>query len=167
MIAVEIDIVDSWQGDTKWEELTQEAVNAAAAQTPYAPLASCTLQCSVSIILTDDDEVHALNRKYRQKDRPTNVLSFPMMDTPQLSALTSRSGGQAMLGDIAVAYGTCAKEAAEKGIALAQHSAHLIVHGMLHLLGYDHIEDAQADAMEALEIKALASMGLPNPYTAG
>lgn len=164
MIALDIDIIDIWQDETDWEKLAGRAIHAAAAQTPYAALASCPMQCGISIILSDDETLHMLNRQYRQKDRPTNVLSFPMADAGQIAEITRAPEGEAMLGDMAIAREICAKEAQDKAISVEQHAAHLIVHGTLHLLGYDHIDDTEADAMEALEIKALASMGLPNPY---
>ncbi len=119
---------------------------------------------SASLLFTSDADVHSLNREWRGKDKPTNVLSFPMLERGDLLALASE-GSPELLGDIALAYETCAREAAEKGIALEAHAAHLIVHGLLHLAGYDHeISPEDAAEMEALEIKALASMGIGNPY---
>ena len=120
--------------------------------------------CEIGIACVDNAESHQLNLEYRGKDKPTNVLSFPMMTREELLALKP-DGGPEMLGDIALARETCVAEAAEKGITLEQHAAHLIVHGLLHLAGHDHVDsDAQAEAMEALEIKALAQMGIADPY---
>jgi probable rRNA maturation factor len=121
---------------------------------------------SASLLLTSDAEVHALNREWRQRDRPTNVLSFPMLVREDLLALPAE-GPPELLGDVALAFETCAREAADKGIALDHHAAHLIVHGLLHLAGHDHeLGEAEAEAMEALETKALALMGIADPYGA-
>ncbi len=149
-----------WPIPLDWEEL---ATRAAAALAQFAPeLANPRL--SVSILFADDAEVQALNREWRGKDKPTNVLSFPMLERAELIALSS-DGPPELLGDIALALETCTREAAEKGISLEAHAAHLIIHGLLHLAGHDH-ETTQQDAaaMEALEIKALACMGLADPY---
>ena len=112
--------------------------------------------------------MHALNREWREKDKPTNVLSFPMLDDDEIDALLdgTYNAPEIMLGDIILAYETCAAEAEEKQISVANHATHLVIHGMLHLLGHDHVGDEEAEAMEALEVKALASMGLHNPYDA-
>lgn len=119
---------------------------------------------SVSLLFAEDAEVHALNREWRGKDKPTNVLSFPMLDRVELLALAP-DGPPELLGDVALALETCAREAAEKGIALEHHAAHLIVHGLLHLAGYDHeTGPADAAAMEAIEIKTLALLGIADPY---
>lgn len=138
-------------------------MRAAEATTQTAPeLANPRL--SASLLFTSDAEVHALNREWRGKDKPTNVLSFPMLDREDLLAL-GPDGPPELLGDIALAYQTCAREAADKGVPLEHHAAHLIVHGLLHLAGHDHETSPEdAAAMEALEIKALALMGIPDPY---
>jgi probable rRNA maturation factor len=107
----------------------------------------------VSILLTDDAAVRELNARFRGKDAATNVLSFPAPRNPELH-----------LGDIALAFGVCAREAAGQGKPLASHLQHLTVHGVLHLLGYDHIGDDEAEAMEGLERVVLAKLGVPDPY---
>jgi probable rRNA maturation factor len=110
------------------------------------------------------NRIEADSRQWREKDKPTNVLSFPMLDRDELLDL-AREGVPELLGDISLAHETCAREAGEKGVPLEAHAAHLVVHGMLHLAGLDHeISPEDATAMEALEIKALALMGLADPY---
>jgi len=159
-VTLDIEIED-WPGPTDWAGVAERARAAAEAVAPE--LANPRL--SASVLFTSDDEVHALNREWRAKDRPTNVLSFPMLSRTDLLALAD-DGGPELLGDIALARETCAREAGEKAIAVDAHAAHLIVHGLLHLAGHDHVADAEAEAMEALEIKALATMGIGNPYGA-
>jgi probable rRNA maturation factor len=110
----------------------------------------------VTLLLTDDQAIRDLNRRFRQQDRPTNVLSFPAPQNPER-----------FLGDIALAFGVCAREAQDQGKPLAHHLQHLVAHGVLHLLGYDHETDAQAEEMEGLERAVLAGLGIPDPYLAG
>jgi probable rRNA maturation factor len=107
----------------------------------------------IVILLADDDSVQVLNRDFRQKDYATNVLSFPSPPNPE---------GQ--IGDIVLAFGVCAREAAEQRKPLAHHLQHLVAHGVLHLLGYDHQDDAEAQAMEAFEREILAGLDIPDPY---
>lgn len=156
---LEIDLEQPWSGDDL-VPLAERAANAAAKVAPE--LGNPRLQ--VSLLFTSDEEIHALNREWRDRDKPTNVLSFPMLERADLLGLPAE-GPPEMLGDIALAHGTCAREADEKGVSLQDHAAHLIIHGMLHLAGHDHVHsEEQADAMEALEIDALAIMGIDNPY---
>ncbi|MCQ8183853.1 rRNA maturation RNase YbeY [Parvularcula maris] len=112
----------------------------------------------VSVLLTTDEEVRALNRDFRGKDKPTNVLSFPAEPLPGLPEEAQP------LGDLALALETCLREAEEKAISPENHTAHLLVHGLLHLLGYDHLEDEEAEAMEAAERRILARLGIADPY---
>lgn len=157
---LDIDIEDWPAGD--WDALALRAAGAAGEGEPL--LAHPRLIASV--LFTSDAEVHMLNREWRQRDKPTNVLSFPMLEREELAELGAQ-GPPEMLGDIALAYQTCAREAAEKGVSLADHATHLIVHGLLHLAGHDHVEsDAQAEAMEALETRILAKLGIADPYGA-
>ena len=157
---MQIDLeIDGWP-DGDWEALASRAGAATAALEPI--LSNGRL--AVSLLFTTDEEIHALNRKWRGKDRPTNVLSFPMSARDELEALAT-NGPPALLGDVALAFQTCAREAAAKGIALDDHAAHLIVHGLLHLAGHDHeTSDADAEAMEALETSILAKLGIADPY---
>ncbi|MGA0606070.1 rRNA maturation RNase YbeY [Phenylobacterium sp. VNQ135] len=109
----------------------------------------------VSLLLTDDATVQALNARFRDQDKPTNVLSFPAPPNPEKH-----------LGDVALAFGVCAREAVEQGKPLADHLQHLVVHGVLHLLGYDHMSEDEAEAMEGLERVILAGLGISDPYAA-
>ncbi len=155
---VEVDCGSAWPaGD--WDSLGQQSVDAAMAQAGIE-----IANAEISIRLTDDTEVHALNRDYRGKDKPTNVLSFPQYAPEEIAGLATSTDPEILLGDIVLARETCTHEATEKGIPLTDHAAHLLIHGTLHLLGHDHMEDVAAEAMEALEVKALASMGIANPY---
>ena len=165
MTQLEIEIAAPWTDDndpdgSTWEALAARALDAICVLVPQ--LANPRL--SASLLFTDDGEVQALNREWRGKDRPTNVLSFPMLSGTELAVLPA-AGPPELLGDIALAFETCTREAAEKGVPLADHAAHLVIHGLLHLAGHDHeTSPADAAAMEALEIKALAQMGIGNPY---
>jgi probable rRNA maturation factor len=151
-ILVESDVSEDWDSKTDWPSLAERAVLAAVAHSDFPALADT----EVSVKFTSDEEVRGLNAAWRGKDKATNVLSFPMAEEPE---------GAPMLGDIVLAYGVCAREAAEKDVAVETHATHLVVHGTLHLLGYDHeTGDADAEAMEEIERKALASLGIADPY---
>ncbi|MEN9717295.1 MAG: rRNA maturation RNase YbeY [Pseudomonadota bacterium] len=157
---LDIAIEAAWPASHDWADLAEQAAQAAATVAPE--LANPRL--SASLLFADDAEVHVLNREWRAKDKPTNVLSFPMLDRADLLDLAA-AGPPELLGDIALALETCAREAQEKGIPLDHHAVHLIIHGLLHLAGLDHeLSAADARAMEALEIKALALMGIADPY---
>jgi probable rRNA maturation factor len=110
----------------------------------------------VVVLLTDDATVRELNARFRDQDKPTNVLSFPAAENPE-----------GHLGDIALGYGVCAREAGEQHKGLAAHLQHLVAHGVLHLLGYDHMSDDEAAEMEGLERVVLAGLGVADPYAAG
>ena len=141
---------DPWP-DVDWDMISQGAVTAALVASPQAALADTAASIEIAIRLTSDDEVHTLNRQYRQQDKPTNVLSFPMVQPDLIDALANTDDGEVLLGDIVLAHETCGREAAERNVELEDHAAHLIVHGVLHLLGYDHMTDSEAEAMEAIE----------------
>lgn len=148
--------------DPRWETavadleaLVIRAVEAGIAAAPEPPADAV----EVSVLLADDATVQALNRTWRAKDKPTNVLSFPAAPQPR------HDGAAVPLGDLVLAYDTLVRESGEQSKPLGHHLAHLLVHGTLHLLGQDHeTGEAEADAMEALEIAALAGLGIPNPY---
>jgi len=134
-----------------------EALARRAAEAAVAVADAADEDFEVGMMLTDDAGIRTLNRQWRGKDKPTNVLSFPAPEQPGLE-------GPRHLGDLALAYETLVREAEEESKPLAHHFAHLVVHGVLHLLGYDHEVEEEADAMEALEIEALATLGIADPY---
>lgn len=164
MLDVAVQSGSGWGNVEDWEALAERAVTAALQISPYGEWIGRNLAIEVAVRLTDDDEVQTLNGQYRGKDMPTNVLSFPMVQPDLLEGLANTDDGEVLLGDLVLARETCQREAADKGISVADHATHLIVHGTFHLLGYDHIEDAEAEAMEALETAALASIGIADPY---
>ena len=164
MLDVALSREDPWP-EAEWGALAVRAVRAAIARSPVASWIALPTMIEVSVRLTGDDDVRTLNRQYRDKDRPTNVLSFPMIQRDLLDTVTQNSDdGEVLLGDIVLAHGVCTAEAADKGIALSDHVAHLLVHGTLHLLGHDHDDEAEAVTMEALERDALATLGIADPY---
>jgi probable rRNA maturation factor len=146
---------DRWTAalDGRPDDVVAEAVAAAARMAD----AAIDPGSEVSVVLTDDERIRLLNRDHRGKDRPTNVLSFPQ-DDPD-----SDSYGP-LLGDIVVAYETVAREAVDAGLPFRHHLTHMIVHGFLHLVGYDHQDDDEAEEMERLETAILAALGIPYPY---
>lgn len=164
MIEVAVDIGAGWGTVTDWSKLADEAVRAALILTPHGELTTLDVAVELSVKLSDDAEVQTLNAAYRGKDKPTNVLSFPMVDSDLIETLANTDDGEVLLGDIILAHETCAREANERGISLSDHATHLIVHGTLHLVGYDHEEDMAATTMEIIETRALESLGLADPY---
>jgi probable rRNA maturation factor len=146
-VAIEVEVEDP-----AWAEAlpNAEALTLAAAKAALGPLAA---DRDVVNLLTDDDAVRELNARFRHKDTPTNVLAFP-----------APAAGAGHLGDLALAFGVCAREAGEQGKPIAHHLQHLVAHGTLHLLGYDHQADDEAEAMEAEERRILQGLGVPDPY---
>ena len=145
---------DAWAEGLVSDAALELAARAAFAQaTPKAPRAY-----EIAILLTDDAEMQELNQTWRGKDAPTNVLSFSAGDG---------AGEDGAVGDVVIAYETTQREAEETGITLSDHTGHLVVHGVLHLLGFDHLNDVEAEKMEDLERKALASLGIADPYERG
>jgi probable rRNA maturation factor len=163
MLEIAIEADEDWDSRSSWEELARKAVEAAVAESAFPQLATGERPAEVSIMLTSDERIRALNAEWRRQDKPTNVLSFPMAAGDDLRA-TEASDRELLLGDIVLARGVCEAEAAEKGLSVEQHASHLIVHGTLHLLGYDHHDDDEAGDMEAREVRALARLGIANPY---
>ena len=147
MIEVEV-ADDGWTRDLR----DVEALARKAAETA---LDGAGQAGDVVILLTGDEEVRDLNARFRGKDTPTNVLSFPAPPNPENH-----------LGDLALALGVMVREAAEQGKPLAHHLQHLVIHGVLHLIGYDHLTDGDAERMESLERQLLAGLGVPDPYAA-
>lgn len=158
---VELDVDPVWGQEIDWEGLAARAAAAAAQVAPELAHDNLIL----SLVLGGDDEVRQLNHRWRAKDATTNVLSFPMLSREEVLHAAADEGASGMLGDVILAHGICTREAADKGIPLADHAAHLIVHGLLHLAGLDHESgESQAFQMEALETRALAIMGIADPY---
>lgn len=149
----------SWD-ERSYNELANGAIKAALKAAPYP-----FNEGEVSLVFADDAFVQVLNRDYRGKDKPTNVLSFPQLEPEEIKALEAQD--YAPLGDIILAYETLEREAVEQDKPIKEHCTHLIIHGLLHLLGYDHIEDEEAEEMEALEIKILSGLNIKNPYESG
>lgn len=142
----------SWQAQVD-EAVVTRAIEMAALMTDQKPA-----DAELSVVLTDDAAIRAINAQWRHKDEPTNVLSFP--------APPAMPGAPRLLGDIVIAHETTAREAKTEGKPFADHLGHLAVHGFLHLLGYDHESDADAEVMERLEREILAKLGVPDPYAA-
>jgi probable rRNA maturation factor len=144
-----------WETEPGAEALVRQAISQAAAVTGVAEPAA-----EVAVLLCDDATIAALNAQWRGRDEPTNVLSFPA----PASDRSASEAGAVHLGDIAIACESVIREAHEQGRTVSQHLAHLAVHGFLHLLGYDHQTDGDAEHMEALECEILAVLGISDPY---
>ena len=151
-----IEVARSAEG---WAEALPDAEAAARRAADAAWKAAGSGTAELSVLLSDDAEVRILNRDYRSKDRPTNVLSFPAGDE-------NAAGRPRLLGDVVLALETIEREAAAQSKPLADHLSHLTVHGILHLLGHDHETETQATAMEALETEILRGLGIADPYAA-
>ena len=164
MILVEAEASEEWDSSDGWSELAQSAARAAAAASRHKALLDGRRPVEMSVKFTSDNEVALLNSVWRKKPGATNVLSFPMVEPELLDALDPDGEAELLLGDIVLAHGVCASEAAGRGIPIRDHAAHLVVHGALHLLGYDHeTGEREADAMEAVEREALARLGIADP----
>ena len=163
MLEVAVEADEEWDSSRSWEELARKAAEAAIAESAFPDLAASARPVEISVRLTSDDHVRALNSEWRRKDKPTNVLSFPMAELYEYQDETFAEK-ELLLGDIILARGVCEAEAADKHVDVEDHATHLIVHGTLHLLGYDHQGEAEAADMEAREVRALARLGIANPY---
>jgi probable rRNA maturation factor len=149
-------VADCWQAEPDAEANIHRAIAAAAAMADAGPG-----EAELAVMLTDDSGIRTLNLNWRGIDRPTNVLSFPALPP---TGPVGPDDPPRMLGDIAIAYQTTRKEADEEQKPFEHHLSHLAVHGFLHLIGYDHERDADAEAMEALETEILAQLGIPDPH---
>ena len=162
MLEIDIEADAEWDSSTDWSRLVRSAAEAAVAESAFPQLTRAERPVELSVRLTGDEEVRALNAEWRGKDKPTNVLSFPLAEAGELEQ--TGEGPELMLGDIVLARGVCEREAAEKAIPVETHATHLLVHGTLHLLGYDHTQDDDAADMESREVRALARLGIADPY---
>ena len=162
MLDIALDADPEWDS-SNWADLARKAATSAIAESAFPQLGSGPRSVELGVRLTNDAEVRALNAEWRGKDKPTNVLSFPMAEADEMDD-ASGDGPELMLGDIVLAHGVCVAEAADKAISIEAHASHLLVHGTLHLLGYDHHNDAAASDMEAREVRALARLGIADPY---
>lgn len=164
-------IIDTSVSDPAWDDscddCEQHVERAILAVFETCPTGRSLLERGVapeiSVVLANDALVQTLNRDYRDKDAPTNILSFAQYDTED-GWQAPEDAGPCTLGDLVLAYETVARESAEQNKPFADHFTHLLVHGTLHLLGYDHMEDAEAEAMESIEIQILSGFGISNPY---
>jgi probable rRNA maturation factor len=162
-------VLDVTVEDARWESLGSpdrlEGLLAPLAAAALDSVPDAPPRAEIAVLLTGDGPMRALNRQYRGQDRPTNVLSFAFAEEPD--AVPAPPGEPAMLGDVVIAFDTLMREADAAGTPPLHHLAHLALHGVLHLLGHDHDEDAAAAAMEALETRLLAGRGIPDPYRGG
>ena len=163
MLEIALDADEEWDSSCSWEQLVQSAAEAALAESTFAELVTSPRPLEISVRMAGDEEVRALNAEWRGKDKPTNVLSFPMLNADDLRSATV-AGPELLLGDMILARGVCEAEARDKDVSIENHAAHLVVHGTLHLLGYDHLDDDDAATMESCEVRALARLGIANPY---
>ena len=167
----ELNIVIS---DSNWERTLPDISNlckqvfattfAFMAKEESSELFATKAALNINLSLSNDKEVHRLNKEFRGMDKPTNVLSFANIDAPDFEEELASSDDTLELGDIIIALETLEREAKEQNISLHDHLSHLLVHGLLHLLGYDHQEDDEAEHMESLEIKILQQLNIKNPY---
>jgi probable rRNA maturation factor len=163
MLEIALDADEEWDSSRSWQSLASKAAEAAIAESAFPDLTMSGRPVEISVLLTGDEEVRTLNSKWRGKDKPTNVLSFPMAETYELQD-ENVVPAELLLGDIVLARGVCEAEAAQKGVSVEDYAAHLLVHGTLHLLGYDHADEAGAADMEAREGRALKRLGIADPY---
>ena len=166
------DLVDTVIEDVRWEEIGLSELAARAAQATLSRLGLAPQGFEIVLLGADDARIAALNADFRGKPQPTNVLSWPSeergAEVEGVAPEPPEPGEEddpEPLGDIALAWETCAREAEAAGKPMAEHVTHLVVHGALHLLGYDHVRDGDATLMEGLEVEILASLGLANPYS--
>lgn len=165
-------LVDIVLEDDRWEAFGLQALSDRAVRAALVELGLAVEGVQIVVMGCDDARIAALNADFRGKPTPTNVLSWPAEDlspdapgAPPLLPEAGEADDPAALGDIALAWETCAREAVEQEKPMADHVTHLVVHGLLHCLGYDHVDDADAAVMEGCEVRILASLGLSDPYS--
>jgi probable rRNA maturation factor len=163
MLEVALDADEEWDSSRPWQMLAKRATEAAIAESRYPELGKIDRAVEISFTLTSDEQVRALNAQWRGKDEATNVLSFPMAEELDFNR-ANVDDREFLLGDIILAHGVCEAEAQRDHISFEHHATHLMVHGTLHLLGYDHDGDDEAADMEAREVRALARLGIASPY---
>ena len=159
--------VDVIVEDQQWKTVDLPHLAEKAVAATFAHLKLDPSAWEVTVLACDDHRISALNREFRDSPKPTNVLSWPSADRAATKdgETPDRPAGEPELGDIALAFETCQREAAEQRKPFEQHILHLIVHGILHLLGYDHVRKGDGDLMESTEIAILQLLGVPDPYT--
>ncbi|WP_324754356.1 rRNA maturation RNase YbeY [Roseovarius sp. Pro17] len=161
-------LIDVMTEDRRWRALDLNALADRAAEATLTHLGLNADDFEISLLACNDTRIAVLNEDFRGRPQPTNVLSWPSVergaDRPGGVPDLPRPGPDAELGDIAIAYETCAAEAEAGGKPLSDHTTHLIVHAVLHLLGYDHIRDEDATLMETCEVAILGKLGIPDPY---
>jgi probable rRNA maturation factor len=157
-----------WKTQPKISVKIKNLLKEVIPQTALAELSNNKIELEISVLLTNDQQIQDLNKNYRHKNQPTNVLSFPLLDGKKIKngdlKKLELSNKTLALGDIVIAYQTVEKEAKEQGKTFDDHLFHLIIHSLLHLIGFDHLNDKDAQIMEKLEIKILANLGVGNPY---
>jgi len=166
MIEIDLDIGD-WDKQVNWHMLCEKSIYSIIENSSYSDITHSSYKFSISITLSSNDHVCTLNKQYRGKDKPTNILSFPMIEPKILENINAINTPESLLGDLVLSHEICKEEAKDKEIAIEAHFQHLIAHGMLHLLGYDHIEDEDAEIMQNIEINALNEINIDNPYEKG
>lgn len=159
---IKIDIIIDAAGWTKIPGLQPRVRKAVAAAWAHLPK-KYQFPCRATLLLTENARIRRLNHDFRGLDQPTNVLSFPQYAPPELAKIGKNSDAVG-LGDIALAYTYTAKEAKENNKVIKDYMTHLVIHGFLHLFGYDHLIDGEAEKMEKLETKIMQALGLPDPY---
>ena len=164
-------ITDILINDNSWieersdiESYLQDLMKKIIPETKLNKFLQQNIQIEVSLVLTSDDEIKNLNKIYREKDKATNVLSFPLLDFNNINKKSLQDNFIA-IGDIILSYATIKKEALEQNKKFIHHTTHLVIHSLLHLIGYDHENDKDATIMENLEIEILKKLAIDNPYT--
>jgi probable rRNA maturation factor len=158
-----------WKKDSSISKKIKSLIKEIVPQTPLKSLPKNIKEIEISVLLTNDEQIQELNKNYRQKDQPTNVLSFPLLDGEEIKngdlSKLEVLDDCLILGDIVISYQTILRESEEQQKDFDHHLTHLLVHSLLHLIGFDHIDDSDAKVMEDLEVDILAEMGIKNPFS--